>query len=595
MHFVVAEQGDNKAHIEQVMDKVRRKMTSSQVSIRHQEIIGLSQHPLNNILQASLFILAVLSVLALLLSSFQVVNTISALMAHQIRQIGILKSMGATDRNIFLMYITLVMSFSLLAMVAAFPWTTLGAQGLVRFMGEVLNVPITNFTISPFGYLPEFIAGVAMPLLVAWGPIKNSVRITVSEAINHTNRQAASFGTNRVDRLLNRIRGLPSSVLYTFRNVFRNKKRLLFTLIVLTIAGTIFMTVTGIRSSLLLTLDAVSAYRQQDIEIKFEQQERVQEIAHVAHQVTGIAHVETRLETTASMRYHNQAADGINISLFGLSADTLFLQPTIIEGRWLLPEDEQALVVNAEFLLEMPDTQIGDEIVLELNNRATSWRIVGIVLGQVVGGNQILAPIAYTNYTNLSAVVGGSGRANRLLVAVDSQASGEIILQQLREQFNRQGLKVRSTALQQEILETVRVPFNIILSVVFIMIILFVVAGGLGLMGLISLNVLERTREFGVIRAIGATRKVITRTVLLEGVFIGILSWFVALWLALPMSKIMSNIVGLLFLNVPLNYIFPLTGMLVWLVIVIPLSTLASLLPAWNATRLSISQILSYE
>jgi putative ABC transport system permease protein len=124
---------------------------------------------------------------------------------------------------------------------------------------------------------------------------------------------------------------------------------------------------------------------------------------------------------------------------------------------------------------------------------------------------------------------------------------------------------------------------------------LLAVIGGLGLMGTMSINVLERTREIGVMRAIGASNKSVRRIFIVEGIIIGVISWLVGALLAMPISKVLSDLIGAQFLSAPLSYTFSLTGVIIWLGLVIVLATVASFLPAWNASRITVREVLAYE
>jgi putative ABC transport system permease protein len=127
------------------------------------------------------------------------------------------------------------------------------------------------------------------------------------------------------------------------------------------------------------------------------------------------------------------------------------------------------------------------------------------------------------------------------------------------------------------------------------MAVLLAVVGGLGLMGTMSINVLERIREIGVIRAIGASDGAVQQIVIVEGVLIGLLSWLMGVVIALPVSMLLSQVVGELILQDALTYTFSVSGALLWLVIVVTLAALASFLPARNASRLTVREVLAYE
>jgi putative ABC transport system permease protein len=96
-------------------------------------------------------------------------------------------------------------------------------------------------------------------------------------------------------------------------------------------------------------------------------------------------------------------------------------------------------------------------------------------------------------------------------------------------------------------------------------------------------------------RAVGADNKAILKIVLVEGLFIGLISWFVGAIVALPISKLLSDVVGQAFMDAPLSYTFSTGGAFLWLALVLILSGLASFLPSWNASRLTIREVLAYE
>ncbi|MGB0386102.1 MAG: ABC transporter permease [Ardenticatenaceae bacterium] len=127
------------------------------------------------------------------------------------------------------------------------------------------------------------------------------------------------------------------------------------------------------------------------------------------------------------------------------------------------------------------------------------------------------------------------------------------------------------------------------------MAVVMTIVGGLGLMGTMSINVLERTSEIGVLRAIGASNRAVQQIVIVEGLIIGLLSWLLGSLLALPISKVLAERVGIAFLNAPLRHSFSTTAVWLWLIIVLILAAVATYLPARNASQLKIRDALAYE
>jgi len=84
----------------------------------------------------------------------------------------------------------------------------------------------------------------------------------------------------------------------------------------------------------------------------------------------------------------------------------------------------------------------------------------------------------------------------------------------------------------------------------------------------------------------------VTQIVIVEGIFVGLLSWLLAAVFAYPMGYIMSITVGISFIKSPLVYGFAPAGILIWLVVVVILSIIASVIPARSATKLVVREAL---
>jgi len=136
---------------------------------------------------------------------------------------------------------------------------------------------------------------------------------------------------------------------------------------------------------------------------------------------------------------------------------------------------------------------------------------------------------------------------------------------------------------------------NTLTTFLLIMSLLMAAVGSIGLMGTMSLNVMERTREIGIMRAIGATDRTITRMVMVEGMIIGLISWVLACVASFPIGRMLSDVISIAIFNNPIDFIFTPTGIIIWFGLVLILSVLASVLPARNAARLTIREVLAYE
>jgi len=502
------------------------------------------------------------------------------------------------------------------------PLGALAAYAFTGYMAGLINFDLAGFRFPPQALVLEVAVGLFVPLLAALYPIFSGSRVTVREAISTYGLGKGLFGRSLIDRLLIgdfgfrisdwltvaklqtllgaqrqnprsafRIPQLISRPMrLSLRNTFRRKGRLALTLFTLTLGGAIFIAVLSVHASLLTTLDDALTYFNYDIEVDFAHSHRIAKIEREAKSVPGVVEAESWNGNTAR-RVRPDGHEGPNIYVLAAPADTNLIQPEVLEGRWLLPDDENAIVVNTSVLKEEPDVKVGDEVVLKIERRETTWRVVGIVKGVMTG------PIAYANQPYFARVVRFVGRAGGVQIVAEQHdpAFQSELAKQIKEHFDSRGLRVSSTETMASIRETVEYQFNIIVVFLAIMAILIAIVGGLGLMGTMSINVLERTREIGVMRAVGASDGSVLKIFLVEGLFIGVLSWLVGVILALPIGKLLSDAVGIAFTESPLNYTFSTNGALLWLAVVLILAAMASFLPARSASRLTVREVLAYE
>ncbi len=589
--FTVAENPLDEDHIEAVGETIRKKIENSGLEVAFVRIPPPGEHPLNTVLEPLLLILTGLGILSLALSGFLVINIIAAILSQQTRQIGIMKSIGARQGQIIILYLVTVFTFGVLALLLALPLGAAGAWGLTLFLADFFNVEVKAFTISTQAIAIQAAIALLVPLLAGIFPILAGTRITVREAISDYGLGRGLFGTNFIDRFLQRLRGLSRPVMISLRNTFRRKTRLTLTLLTLTLAGTTFITIYSLRDSMLSTLDNIRAVWQYDINVNFEDAYRSNRIEQVLAGIPGIDGVESW--GSASVRLiRSDDTESDNMSLTALPTDTQMLNPQLLEGRRLLPGDANALVINTDFIQDEPDIEVGDEIVLKTGaSKETRWIVVGVIQGTTTGAG------LYANYNYYAQLMNEVDQARQVQITttIKDGAAQEEIAKVLEVEFERAGLDISRIFTIAKIRSRVEFMFNFLLSFLLSMAVVLAVVGALGLSGTMSINVLERVREIGVMRAVGASDWIVLQIVLVEGMVIGIISWLTGALLALPLSRILSDQLGMLLLENPLSFTYSIFGLLLWLVVALVLAFLASYLPARNASRLTVREVLAYE
>jgi putative ABC transport system permease protein len=543
---------------------------------------------LGDIFKAVSILLLALGVMALALSGFLVVNTVSALLTQQVRQVGIMKAIGGRAVQIGTLFLALVAIYGLLAVLIGLPVGAYWASWFAKFAGGLLDFGPAA-TLPPVYTVELAVAvGFLVPLLAALLPIRSGTRVSVVTALNATGMTGADFGHGVVDRLLGRLRGLPRPVALSLRNTFLRKGRLAMTLTTLILASAVVMSVGTVRASILATVSDVAKWWNYDVEVNFTGPVSERVADREAMKVEGVTATEGWLASPATME-RGDGSENTQLSVIGLPPDTTFVTPFLTAGRWLKGSDTDAVVVNTD-VVQSENLAVGDSVKLKVRGQDHVYRIVGVVRGQLIG------PVFFANRTYVARLYGLQGSVSRLLVRTDdhSEAAQDAAADRLDRQLTDAGLSVTSAEGQGRMSENFANELGILVTFLIIMAVILATVGVIGLSGTMIINVLESTREIGVMRAIGASHASIYQVFVTEGVVIGVLSWAGGLVLSVPMSyglvRLLASAIG-----VPLTYSFSWPAVGAWLVMVAAISAAASLVPSFRASQVSVRDAISYE
>jgi putative ABC transport system permease protein len=597
LNLLVSERSSDEEHVKEISGQVADKLEKGGLQVYFTYVYKPGEHPAKSIIQAVLSLLGGLGALAVFLSGFLVVNTITALLSQHTRQIGMMKSVGATSSQIIGMYLVLVLSFGILAFIlAALPASLMGYNGAVYF-ANMLNFELNPFAIPLTSLILQIIVAILVPVVAAALPIVMGMRMTIREALSNyglssPNRKIVSRKEtpNIFERIISRL--LTRPLLISLRNTFRKKARLALTLSTLTLGGAIFISVFNLQASLNTEIEKTFGYFLSDLNLSLAKTYRVQEIASLVNTIPGITRIEGWGFSTGQLQSQDKQTS-IQVLMIAPPSESTLIRPTITSGRWLIPGDENALVIGNHLVQKRPDLKVGDTVTLEIKGKKTSWKIVGIFL---MAGN-MPSPLIYANQEYLANLRNEVDRTSeyRIVTSGHDMLSQNRAAELLKQQMKDHGIQVSSIQTGIEIEEQQAQSINVLIFILLAMAVLIAVVGGLGLMGTMSMNVLERTREIGVMRAVGAPDQAILGIVITEGMLIGTISWALGALLAIPISKVLGDMVGYSLMTIPLRLVFSFNGFIIWWITVLIISALASFLPASNASRLTIREVLAYE
>jgi putative ABC transport system permease protein len=572
-------------------------------------------------------ILTVMAWASLALSSVLILNTVTALITQQTDQIGIMKSIGASRWTIAKIYLAEVLIMAVLALMLALPLSLAGAFFSSRWLLDLFNVEMPAFTFSYRAITVMCVGGLLAPLLASFWPIWRGASMSVRQAIASYGL-GSDFTSDRFDVWLERKLSIALPTLYAVAlgNLFRRKARLFWTQCVLIIAGVLFMVILSLIASVNHTLDNELARSRFAVRLGFSVDQPTPVIREVVNASPQTRALEFWQRLPAELQYNGELlkqSGSLGAQLIALPETTPMYQPLIVEGRWLSSADHEQrnLVLNAA-TAELNNIHVGDKINVKLFKPAKNpvhpelvegpvspsstrieqgetdpnneWQVIGLYRW-FVGSTYTVEPV-YVPLSTIENITRRNQVASFALLSanINSIAEEKQYTNSLKQLFQDKHipLDVYTTIAKLEQRQFSKNQFKPVTSMLLGLASLIASVGAIGLAGTLAISVLQRTREIGVCRALGASSKTIFRLFLLEGVFHGLLAWLISIPIAYIAAEPLSHKLGEIMLGLQLDFRFSALSVWLWLGLVLLLALLASYWPARYATRINVHDSL---
>ncbi len=578
---------------------------------------------------------ALLAAIALFVGAFLIFNTLSMTVAERVREVGLLRAAGTTRRQVngLILFQATVLGWagSLLGLVVG----AAIALGTAAAVGRAGDVPLGGLDVTPDGTALAVATGLLVTLAAAIEPAWRAGRISPVEALKARldpasglqarlrwlvivfvavavagvvawPRSAAEAGLGRPLAVygillvatiltpfllgpLGRIAGLPFAVLLpaeerlTRGALGRDRSRTALTLGALTVGLAMVVAIGGLA---LNARQAATAW--------------LSDVVPGDEVITSIrpAALDEGLQDELA------AVDGVErvtpIATFELAHAGLRVDAAAIVGADLLADgrlrfvagdragalaalDAGGAVVVPEALASRLGVRLGDTFdVLGGSGGPAALRVVGIAARTLPGrgGEAVLvgwpdAPRLGVLGADFFAVRFAPGRAGEARPALESVA--------------------RSLALEPSTLAAVEGAIGGALGRLFglfdALAILAVVMAGLGIVNTLTMNVVERVREIGVLRATGMTRGQVARMVVVEAGVVGLVGAILGGGAGLVAGAVMVALAG----GAPDGFEVPWATLLVAGIMGVVVAMVAAWQPARLASRISIIRALQFE
>lgn len=555
----------------------------------HRVEVPPRKHPHADHMQAMLLLLQILAVLSLLLSALLAANLFASMLARHTRQIGVMKALGGSPWMISRIYLTLVSIVAGSASVVGVMGGILVSQKFSSFAGQQLNLHAPEVHVPLWVVAIVIVVAALVPIVAAFIPIRRATRMPVREALQDVGIQW--HGKQQPTRAT---LGLPIILRLSLRNSLRRRGRFVLTMVSFAVGGAMLMTAANVHRSLIGAVDVSLGSRDDAIEVRLLRPGSTADLVHRISEIEGVTEVAPWGAVLAGFGLPtNSGSDALTVAgRYGLLAPPDGAIPEaakLVQGRWVSGESQAVeIVVNRQLLALEPHLSVGASATLFVGDRRSLATIVGVI-------EEVAPASAYIAPTGMQRVLGASNVSGGARIVLRDGVDDAQIVAELEEVLTAEGWFPVYLMTRAQLRTAMVDHFMILLAVLIALALAAVLVGVLGLATTTSINVLERQREIGVSKAMGASAWMVRWMILTEGASTTAASLVLAIALSVPSSVFVGFIAGSHGLHVSLPYKTSAEAIFAWVLLSSLATIVACLGPAEQAVRRPVRHLITYE
>ena len=554
-----------------------RGISSSNYTVRDPTVFTGSRE-----LATLLLLLEVFSVVGAVLSSFLVANTVAAIMVEETRQIGLIKALGGSRWQAMQPYLTFALLLGVAGAVLGWGCGILGGELLTRYLANLSGLTLPPFSLAPREFLLALAVGTGVTLSSALVPAWSATRQRVARLLANIG-VVADFSRGPTQRLTARVSRTSAIAAMGLRNVTRRPVRAAITLTVVAVAVAAFVSTQAISRSVSITVDHLYALYGADGWIFFEHPVGL-DFGSVLDRTPDV----TRAEAWANV---SGSVGSVATDVWGLPANTTIYTPRLIAGTWLVASNPVAVVLTDNFAQTI-HASVGDVLTLDTGKQSTLVNVVGIVNDDSTYLGAATIGKVFIQVSDLQRIVGEPGYVSLFALKLHSSAPNAVnqSLSNIEARF-RQFAPVTLPMYQDQ--QSSRRAIDILSVMLNAMVAIVSVVGLAGIINTLLINLTERRREYGVLRALGASGRHLMQLVLTEALGLTALGCIIGTLVGYPLARWLVTITGEQLFRLE----FHLGAVTILLIFAVALAATAavSAVPGLLAGRLRPIQVLRYE
>ena len=496
-------------------------------------------------LDTLVLLMLVFSALGLLISASLVANTLSAIVTEQVSEIGALKALGASRRQVLTLYLAAALIYGVFGTLLGLVAGQLLGAALLGYLGEQINVDVRGAGWEGLAVGIGVGVGMGMTLVGALVPAWIGARIPARQALDSFGI-SHSYGRGLFERLLVKFRRIPPAFALAVRNLGRRKTRNAITAGVIALACAAFLIAQVALASVNETIGHIFEVYGNDGWVWFD--------GGVSPAFEGLLRAQPGIETAEAWGSAPAFIKGTRVGLMGVPTDTRLYKKPVVVGSWFAGTDDEnrGALVSTNFATTK-GLRIGDTIEIEAQRYTVRMVVIGLLDDNAQNLGSSSAGRVFISRDAFSRLLHTYGRASFFAVrtAQHDKASVDRALTNIEARFR--DLRPSTEPVYVDIQSSEGLVA--ILRVMLIAMVVIVGAmGALGIVNTLTLNIMERRREIGILRVLGSTNARLLQIFVTEGLLLGVLGLCVGILTGIPLSKMLVD-----YLNqttYPVRYVF---------------------------------------
>ncbi len=528
-----------------------------------------------------LIILRVFAVISFLFGSIIMSNLISSILSSKIKQIGILKSIGARTSQIYSAYMSAFFMIILACVTISTVIVSINSKYIAVFLMKLGNMQPLNTSVPVYYYYIYIIFCIIVPIFIVVLPIRKGISITIKEALNNYNIGGNNNSNINIQFLNNKV---SRPVLLSIRNMLRRKDRFLLNILTMTISCVLFISVVTMMFSVKKSVNNYMNTLGYDYEFvaTANTDNNIQNALKSIEQVDSYENWE--LYSGRIINKNGQA--GNSYKIIAPQDNSKMINPIILEGRWIKDSDNSKIVVSEEFLKKENKYKLGDKITIAFSNTNKEMEIVGVI-------QDFEAATIYINQSELNNyTINEERRTSNKLKLKPTSENNRKLYSNLELSIKENGVEILQSDTKDNMRSILNQHYTVTLQTILIVIIMLIIVSGFGLAATMNVQTEERTKEIGIMKAIGAKRKQIMKITVVESVVLSVISWVIAAVSGMFITYIGIKMfgAGILEMNLSMSATAYFIAIAICLILIIGVGYSASKGAAKRSAKLSIKE-----